>query len=90
MNDRGTMGPGVRDLKSIRLLNRLIIWKDATAFAPEDLTWEGDLRHVEILAKQLGLSTRSSLRSTVSDKNHLEEEASASRHGPGSRAGARL
>ena len=68
------MGPGVHDLKSIRLLNRLIIWKDATAFAPEELTWEGDVRHVEILAKQLGLSTRSSLRSTVSDKTNWKKK----------------
>ena len=54
--DRGTIGPGVHDLKSVRS----ITWKDATTFAPEEPTWEGDVRYVEILIKQLGLSTRSS------------------------------
>ena len=68
------MGPGVYDLKSIWLLNRLIKWKDATAFAPDELTWECDVRHVEILAKQLGLSTRSSLRATVSDKTNWKKK----------------
>ena len=43
------LGGDLGDTKSLKVLNRQISWKDG------EIHWEADPRHVEILAKQLGM-----------------------------------
>ena len=59
---RGRMGPGDADDKSIRLLNRVIIWDG------EGIHWEGDQRNAEILVRELGLLGDSRGATTPADK----------------------
>ena len=44
---RGRLGPGADDLKSIRILNRIIEWTQ------DGLWYEADQRHAEIFVKDL-------------------------------------
>ena len=46
---KGRLGPGRGDLKSARLLNRVISWE------ADGLTLEADQRHAEIIVRDLGL-----------------------------------
>ena len=43
------LGGDPEDVQSMKVLNRQISWKDG------EIHWEADPRHVEILAKHLGL-----------------------------------
>jgi hypothetical protein len=45
----GIMGPGVNDVTSARVLNRLITWHS------DHIAYEADPRHVEIIVQELGL-----------------------------------
>ena len=49
IKDSGIMGPGVNDVKSARVLNRLITWHS------DHIAYEADPRHVEIIVQELGL-----------------------------------
>lgn len=83
VKDRGTLGPGRGNLKQIRLLNRVIRYMEATPTSPEDITWEADARHVELIANQIGLSTSAArTRATVPDKGELEADPPAARKRP--------
>ena len=46
---RGRIGPADGDLKSIRILNRVVQW------TPEGLEYEADQRHAELIVQGLGL-----------------------------------
>ena len=46
---RGRLGPGPGDVKSIRILNRIIEW------SADGLWYEADQRHAEIFVKELGM-----------------------------------
>ena len=43
------MGPGKEDMKSIRILNRMVTWTE------EGIEYEGDQGHVEIACEEYGL-----------------------------------
>ena len=55
VKQRALLGPDPSDDKEIRILNRLVSWKE------DMITYEADPRHLEILEKQLGLETASSV-----------------------------
>jgi len=46
---KGRMGPREEDMKSVRILNRIITWTD------QGIEYESDQRHAEIIVKQMGL-----------------------------------
>ena len=46
---RGRIGPGDKEGKEMRILNRIVTWTD------EGIRYEGDQRHVEIGLEELGL-----------------------------------
>jgi len=46
---RGRLGSSADDLKSIRILNRIMTWRD------DCIEYESDQRHAEIIVKQMGL-----------------------------------
>ena len=46
---KGRIGPGDNDLKTMRVLNRIVEW------TPKGITYEADQRHVEIICQSLGL-----------------------------------
>ena len=46
---RGRLGPGPRDDKSIRVLNRVVEWTE------NGLSYEADQRHADLIVKGLGL-----------------------------------
>ena len=50
---RGRIGPGRKDNKEMRILNRIVTWTE------EGLQYEGDQRHVEIAMKEMGLDEES-------------------------------
>ena len=50
---RGLLGPDKEDDKSVRLLNRIITYGD------NEITWEADARHVEIVLRDLNLDGKS-------------------------------
>ena len=49
IKDSGIKGPGPNDIKSARVLNRLISWLD------DRIEYEADPRHAEIIISELGL-----------------------------------
>ena len=53
-------------MQSIKMLNRQISWKDS------EIHWEADPRHVEILAKHLGLEGASTVE-TPGDRNDSDK-----------------
>jgi hypothetical protein len=57
------LGPGPSDLKSIRILNRIVEWKE------EGIVYEADQRHAEICLKEMGLDESSREVSTPCDKS---------------------
>ena len=46
---RGIVGPEPRDMKAIRILNRVVSWR------PEAIYYEPDQRHVEAIISKLGM-----------------------------------
>ena len=60
------LGGGLKDVKSLKVLNRQISWKDG------EFHWDADPRHVEILAQQLGMESSSSVK-TPGDKNDADK-----------------
>ena len=66
---RGRMGPGDEDIKSIRILNRMVAWTE------KGIEYEGDQRHVEIACKEYGLKPGSkSVRVPGSKEKIIEKE----------------
>ena len=49
IKDKGIMGPDSKDIKEVRLLNRIVAWDR------DGIRIEADQRHAEILCRQLGL-----------------------------------
>ena len=60
---RGRLGPGPSDLKTIRILNRIVEWRE------EGIVYEADQRHVEICLKEMGLDESSREVTTPCDKS---------------------
>ena len=60
------LGGDKGDVQSLRVLNRQIIWKD------NEIHWEADPRHVEILARQLGMEHSSPVK-TPGDRNDADK-----------------
>ena len=60
---RGRLGPGPSDMKSIRILNRIVEWRK------EGILYEADQRHVEICMKEMGLDESSREVTTPCDKS---------------------
>jgi hypothetical protein len=60
------LGGDKGDVQSLRVLNRQITWKD------NEIHWEADPRHVEILAKQLGMENSSPVK-TPGDRNDTDK-----------------
>ena len=50
------LGGDPGDVKSLKVLNRQISWKDG------EMNWEADPRHVEILARQLGMEGNTAVK----------------------------
>ena len=48
IKNKGIMGPDSKDIKEVRLLNRIVAWDS------DGIRLEADQRHPEILCKQLG------------------------------------
>ena len=65
---RGRLGPGPKDDKSIRILNRILEWTS------EGLVYEADQRHAEIIVQQLGLDKSNGTLSTPGVKTKIDEE----------------
>ena len=57
---RAVLGPKPNDDHEIRLLNRIVTWKQVTPGKAhsDEIWWEADPRHVEILAKDFGFNER--------------------------------
>ena len=60
------LGGDPGDVQSLKVLNRQISWKDG------QINWEADPRHVEILARQLGMEGSSTVK-TPGDKNDADQ-----------------
>ena len=60
------LGGGPKEVMSLKVLNRQISWKDG------EIRWEADPHHVEILVQQLGMESRSSVK-TPGDKNDADK-----------------
>ena len=60
------LGGDPGDVKSLKVLNRQISWKDG------QIHWEADLRYVEILFQQLGMDGSSSVK-TPGEKNDADK-----------------
>ena len=54
---RGILGPDRQDAKELRILNRIVRWTH------EGIEYEADQRHAEIIVKEMGLETASSVNS---------------------------
>ena len=65
---RGRLGPGSKDAKSIRILNRVLEWTS------EGLVYEADQRHGEIIVQQLCLNNGSATLSTPGVKVKVSED----------------
>ena len=65
---RGRMGPGAKDDKSIRILNRILQWTN------EGLVYEADQRHIEIIIDELGLTDSKATLSTPGVKTNVDED----------------
>ena len=65
---RGRLGPEGNDDKSIRILNRIVTWKE------DGIHYEADQRHAEIIIKQLGLRENSNQLSTPGSKTLEDNE----------------
>ena len=65
---RGRLGPGPDDLKSIRILNRIVEWTQ------DGLWYEADQRHAEIFVKDLGLDQHKVRCEVPGEKLTYEEE----------------
>ena len=63
---RGRLGAGDKDVKEIRILNRIITW------TASGIEYEGDQRHVEIAQQSLQLTGESKGVVTPADKSQLK------------------
>ena len=50
---KGRLGPGKNDMKHMRVLNRIVEWKERS------ICYEADQRHAEIICDELGLQSES-------------------------------
>ena len=60
------LGGDPGDVKSLKVLNRQILWTDG------EIHWEADPRHVEILTRQLGMDGSTSVK-TLGGKNDADK-----------------
>ena len=69
---RGMLGPDRKDDKKISILNRCVEWKK------DEIWYEADPRHAEILIRELGLNGKRTVV-TPGIKVKIDEESVASR-----------
>lgn len=60
---RGRLGPEAGDMKSIRILNRIVEWKE------DGIYYEADQRHIDILEQGLGFNARTKQLATPGIKS---------------------
>ena len=77
VKDRGTLGPGPRDARHIRILNRVVSYVEARGRDPDMILYEADERHVELLIKAYGMKDGSKSKAVPWDKADRQ-----SRHPP--------
>ena len=65
---RGRLGPDANYDKSIRILNRIITWKE------DGIHYDADQRHAEIIIRQLGLKDNSNSLGTPGSKRAEDNE----------------
>ena len=65
---RARLGPGKRDDKSVRILNRIVSW------GSDGITYEADQRHAELIIRDVGLDPKSNGVVTPGVKRKEEEE----------------
>ncbi len=65
---RGRRGPGEDDLKSIMILNRIVEWRK------DEIRYEPDPRHVDIIMEGLKLKSQSKSRGTPGVKDKVSTE----------------
>ena len=68
---RGRFGPGKDDIKSIRILNRMVTWTD------QGIEYDGDQRHVEIACREYGLKPGSKAIKVPGNKEKLMDKEEA-------------
>jgi hypothetical protein len=68
VKNRGTLGPGESDVKQIRILNRVIEWHPASANKPDMITYEADLRHVDLICAAYNFKENTKSKATPWDK----------------------
>ena len=68
VKDRGTLGPGPKDVRQIRILNRVVSYVEPKGREPEMILYEADERHVELLLKAYGLKDGSKSKAIPWDK----------------------
>ena len=61
------MGERKEDIKSVRILNRIVTW------TPEGIECESDQRHAEIIVKQMGLEPGSKAVATPALRMKIDE-----------------
>jgi hypothetical protein len=64
---KGRMGPREEDIKSVRILNRIV------PYTKEGIEYESDQRHAEIIAKQMGLQEGSKGGFTPGERKKFTE-----------------
>ena len=65
---RGRLGPEDKDDKSIRIINRIIEWRQ------EGIVYEADQRHAEIIIREMGLAEAGATVGTPGVKVKVDEE----------------
>jgi hypothetical protein len=66
---RGRLGPEESDDKSIRILNRIVTWRE------DGIHYEADQRHAEMIIRHLGLRDNSNSLSTPGTRVQSDNEA---------------
>ena len=67
IKDKGVIGPEEHDVKSVRVLNRVIEWKE------DKIIYEADQRHAEIIIDEMGVRNGRTAK-TPGEKDKLESE----------------
>ena len=68
IKEKGRMGPAKGDVKTMRVLNRILEWRD------NEVRYEPDQRHAEIICQEMGLGKTSKTVVTPGIKEILGEE----------------
>ena len=84
MKLRGYLGPAAHHKREMCIQNRVFIWRSSEAGSAEMITYEGDLRHVDILLRDYGLGQRS-VRKPRNQQGHGAADGQRRRNTEGTR-----